>query len=242
MEFGPKDFEEIIRSALDQGYVFLRFDRNVEDSTSRSRMYLRHDVDISPRMALRLGEVAAKNRIVSNLFFQLNSETYTIFSRETLDYVQRLREMGHCVGLHIDGSLIGSGEDAIARTIEWFNACCGPIDPVVSFHRPDARVLGKIYRKFVNAYAPPFFDRDHYLSDSRRSRAFWPKLQEWLAQRRSPIQLLLHPEWWHPTSSPAMLWDQVRQRRIRELERYMTTHFRRVFEGVLDPGPDKFEV
>jgi len=239
LEFGHEGFREIIRRARDEGYAFLRFD---QAATGARTIYLRHDVDISPRMALRLGEIAAAEGISSNLFFQLNSETYTMLSPATLGIMRCLREMHHCVGLHIDEGLIGAGEDAVAQTIEWFRACCGPIDQVVSFHRPDERVLGKVYGKFVNAYAPPFFGEDRYLSDSRRSLDFWPKFTGWLAEGRSPIQLLLHPEWWHPVGSAAEFADELRRRRVWELERYMATHFRRVFENILAPGADEFGI
>ncbi|HEY2013017.1 MAG TPA: hypothetical protein VGH38_05915 [Bryobacteraceae bacterium] len=243
MEFGCLAFEEIIRRAKDQGYRFLRFDQSLDGAEpSQRRIYLRHDVDISPRMALRLGEIAGKNGITSNLFFQINSETYTLCSPQTLKYIERLREMNHCVGLHVDENLIGSDEEAVARTIEWFRTCCGPIDSVVSFHRPNERVLGRVYQKFVNAYGAPFFGEDRYLSDSRRSLAFWPKLTEWLEEGRSPIQLLLHPEWWHSVSSTAEFADELRRRRVWELECYMATHFRRVFEGVVKPGADEFGI
>lgn len=239
MEFGDQGFEEIIGRARDRGYTFGRFDREAPEGRT---LYLRHDVDISPRMALRLGELAARHGVSSNLLFQLNSETYNLLSPATLETMRALREMNHCVGLHIDDTLIGADEEAVARTMEWFRACCEPIDPVVSFHRPSERVLGRVYRRFVNAYAPPFFGEDRYLSDSRRSLEFWPKFTAWLEEGRSPMQLLLHPEWWHPVASVEAFAEELRRRRVWELEQYMAANFRRVFEGILKPGADEFGI
>jgi len=185
-------------------------------------------------MALELGRIAADLGVSSNFFFQLNSEAYSFFVPDTLDIISALREMKHCVGLHIDERLIGTEESKITATLDWVNNCVTPIDRVVSFHRPSPAVLGKQYGGFVNAYDPGFFDADHYLSDSRRSIAFHPVLMSWLAEGRKNIQLLLHPEWWREVDSVEEFWTLLADRRHGQLRRYMIANFAKVFSSVLD--------
>lgn len=236
--FGEATFRAILTRALEQGYGFARFDEPMGNGaegngSGRPVFYLRHDVDISTPMALRLGEIEHEHGVRGNFFFQLNAETYSFFVPETLDIIRRLREMGHCVGLHIDELLIGADEDAIAQTFDWVIGRIAPVDRAVSFHRPTPEVLGRRYAAFTNAYDDRVFDAESYLSDSRRSLAFHDTLTAWLAQRRPRVQLLLHPEWWGEVDSLGEFWERLSDRRTDQLRRYMVRNFPKVFAPLL---------
>ena len=242
--FGEDSFCNILDTVLDGGYRFLRFDESMDAiSLERRRAFhLRHDVDISPAMALRLGEIEREHGAVGNFFFQINAETYSFFAHETLETIRDLRGMGHCVGLHIDELLIGSDERAIERTLDWVVDHVVAIDRAVSFHRPSAAVLGRRYAGFMNAYDERVFDADSYLSDSRRSLAFLASLTDWIAQGRPHIQLLLHPEWWREVSSIDQFWTLLKDRRTDQLRRYMLGNFPKVFAGVLSQNGGKHQI
>jgi hypothetical protein len=237
--FAPGLFSEIVRTATKAGYAFARFDRLPE---AGKRFFLRHDVDISPRAALLLGRLAQEHGAASNFFFQLNAETYNIFSDDVLDIMRDLRARGHCVGLHIDQARFGDDEAAIRRTVDWFSSCVIEIDEAVSFHRPSESVLGKSYAAFLNAYDPRFFSPDSYLSDSRRSLAFLPTLAEWLAGGKPSIQLLLHPEWWSGVEDETAAWAELKARREQELAQYVTTNFAKVFHHVITAERRNFRI
>ena len=232
MEFSYDGFRAILREVKTHGYQFHRLDRPAAGKV----FYLRHDVDISPRCALRLGQAAADEGAHSSLFFQLNAETYNPFSVETLDIIGKLRSLGHCVGLHVDENLVGQDEAKIAHTLRWFSECCTGVDPAVSFHRPSPAVLGRTFRGFASGYAAAVWAEDRYLSDSRRSWDFRDKLSAWLREGRAPIQLLLHPEWWHPHPDARAIWDDLCRRRLNELARYAALHFTKVFSSVAVPS------
>jgi len=238
--FCYESFRAIIRDAQGRGYSFLRFDR--EAPAAGKLLYLRHDVDISPACALRLGEIASEEGVVSNIFFQLNAETYNPFSERSRTIIRRLRCMGHCVGLHVDEDLIGADGDKILRAIGWFSACCEPIDMAVSFHRPTPAVLGADFEGFASGYGSQVWGPDRYLSDSRRSSEFYPRLMSWLEEGHTPIQLLLHPEWWYPHDSVQAIWNDLRGRRMHELAGYMVTHFPKVFSPVIRLEDDDFHL
>jgi hypothetical protein len=237
--FGIELLSEILAKAKAAGYTFARFDR---PEPGDKVFYLRHDVDISPRNVLLMGQLAQQQGVACNIFFQLNAETYSIFSDEVIDMMRALRAAGHCVGLHVDEVRFGADEDVVRRTIDWFASCVVPVDRVVSFHRPSAAVLGKAYTSFINAYDPRFFSPDSYLSDSRRSLAFLPTLAEWLSAGRPRIQLLLHPEWWTGINDDLAIWTELRARRQYELEQYLTTNCRKVFGHVVAAENRDFRV
>jgi len=238
-DFGAKLFGEIIAAAKSAGYAFARLDHA---PAGGKVVFLRHDVDISARNALVLGRLAQEQGVASNFFFQLNAETYSIFSDEVIEIMRTLRAAGHCVGLHIDEMRFGTDEGVIRRTIDWFSSCVVTVDHVMSFHRPSKAVLGRAYASFINAYDPRFFSTDAYLSDSRRSLAFLPTLAQWLGSGRPRIQLLLHPEWWTGINDDRAIWDELRARRQHELAQYLMINCRKVFGHVIAAETRDFRV
>lgn len=229
--FGYDHLSQIIEEIKAAGYRFGRFDRPPDEG---KLFYLRWDVDISPAGALEAGRLLHQQEVVSHFFFQLNAETYSAFTPLVLDGIDELRAQGHAVGLHIDQDLLGEDEDILTRTLDWFGHCCRRVDRVISFHRPTPAVIGRRYQGFFNSYAPEFFSPDTYLSDSRRSLEFRPRLTEWLQAGRSPLQLLLHPEWWEPFASAEAVLDNLQARRAAELEAYVRKAFSKVFTPILD--------
>lgn len=234
--FREELFRSIIAHALDGGYRFSRFDdqESLIPQTSTPTFYLRHDVDISPDMAFRLGEIEHDRGIDGNFFFQLNAETYSFFGSDTLTVIRDLRRMGHCVGLHIDEQLLGLDEQAVRSSFDWVNRHVVPIDPVVSFHRPSPAVLGHRFESILSTYDDRVFDPESYLSDSRRSLAFHEPLMNWIKQGRPRIQLLLHPEWWDEVSSLREFWTLLSRRRTNQLRQYMLDNFPKVFAEILN--------
>jgi hypothetical protein len=225
-------FASLIQTISEHQYAFVRFDQPLESGAGKL-FYLRHDVDISPGTALQLGHIEQAESVQANFFFQINAETYSPFSRETIHIMEELRGLGHCVGLHIDASLIDPDEHAIRSTLEWFHGCITNIDFVVSFHRPAESILLREFDGFTNAYSTSFFSSDRYLSDSRRNPDFYGKLEAWLAQGRTPIQLTLHPIWWYPEPDLPVLHQSLRQRRLLELDRYLMKNFKTVFGDLI---------
>lgn len=244
VRFGDEIFRRILTRALDKGYRFSRFDEVGENGavSGGPLFYLRHDVDISPPMAIHLGRIEHEHGVKANFFFQINAETYSLFVPETLDIIRDLRAMGHCVGLHIDEQLIGADEQAIEQTFDWLLHRIIDVDRAVSFHRPSREVLGRRYARFVNAYDDRVFDGGSYLSDSRRSLAFHETLEAWLDEGKPHIQLLLHPEWWCEVNSLDQLWGMLSDRRTDQLSRYMLKNFPKVFNGLLHDGDRIFPI
>jgi hypothetical protein len=201
-DFSLEHYRELLAAAKQGGYRFSWFDGEPEASD----LFLRHDVDLSLEAALRLAELEAEAETPATYFLMTQSVFYNLASPEGVRAVNRLRELGHRVGLHA----VWPGAEGDER-----------FDPVLAWHNPEPDYMSQPVDGFLNVMAPPFFDPDHYRSDSNQ---YWrhgcPHAElargvfEWL-------QLLIHPEIWvYPGSSMgetmnAML-DAERERR-REL-------------------------
>ena len=226
--FDYKSFEEILSEIKSFNYNFLRFDEN---SRQGNIIYLRHDVDISPRAAKVLAEIEHSLGIKSNFFFQIDTDTYNIFSLESLSIIKQLRSFGHLVGLHINELLLDPAPQKIYPTLKWFNECITAIDFAISYHRPSLSVLNEENGLFLSSYQNRFFSPETYLSDSRRNADFYPQLVAYLRDGRSPLQLLLHPCWWYPEQDPVKFKNILIRRRKLELKSYLNKNFPKYMGG-----------
>jgi hypothetical protein len=106
---------------------------------------------------------------------------YNLASAEGAVAIERLRELGHSVGLHA----VHPDVDLDER-----------FEPVVSWHNPRPEYMSVEIPGAINVYGERYFSRETYRSDSNqhwRSGCPHEELQEgafpWL-------QILVHPEIW----------------------------------------------
>jgi hypothetical protein len=198
--FSLEHYGELLDAAKAGGYRFAFFDAEPEVGD----LLLRHDVDLSLDAAVRLAELEAEAGVAATYFLMTQSIFYNLASPEGLRALNRLRELGHGVGLHA----VWPGAELDER-----------FDPVVAWHNPNHDYMSEPLEGVVNVMQPPFFDPDHYRSDSnQRWRHGCP--HESLARGEFAwLQLLTHPEIWvYPGSTMretmnAML-DDERERRL----------------------------
>jgi hypothetical protein len=202
-EFSLSHYRELIEAAKAGGYRFAFFDRQPQPAD----LLLRHDVDLSLDAALRMAELEAEAGAAATYFLMTRSEFYNLASPSGEAALERLRGLGHRVGLH-----------AVHP-----DATLDPrFDPVNARHNPDADHMTAPVEGAANVMQPGFFDPEHYRSDSnQRWRHGCPHEAlgrgefEWL-------QLLAHPEIWaYPgqTMRETMLamLDAERERRLEQL-------------------------
>jgi hypothetical protein len=170
-------YRELLEAAKTGGYRFAGFD---EDPTPGA-LFLRHDVDLSLDAALQMAELEAELGARATYFLMLESVFYNLASKEGAAAIERLRGLGHGVGLH--------AVYPNARLDERF-------DPVVAWHNPDPEYMTAPVHGAVNVMETRHFDPEAYRSDSnQRWRHGCP--HEQLAARDFPwLQLLVHPEIW----------------------------------------------
>jgi hypothetical protein len=170
-------YRELLRAAKEGGYRWAGFDGPPEPGV----VILRHDVDLSLDGALAMAEAEAEEGAWSTWFLMTRSVFYNLASKEGERAIVRLRELGHRVAHHA----VWPDVDLDER-----------FDKAVAWHNPDPEYMREPIPGAINVMEAPFFDPDHYRSDSNQHwRNGCPHEQlargefEWL-------QLLTHPEIW----------------------------------------------
>ena len=199
--FDLTHYAEILEAAKAGGYRFAFFDTPPEPGT----VILRHDVDLSLDAALRLAEVEADAGAAATYFLMTRSEFYNLDSQSGEDAVDRLRRLGHRVGLHAVWPYVDRDDR---------------FDPVLAWHNPDPEYMRDPVEELVNVMEAPW--ADVYRSDSNQHWRQGCPHEELTAGAFERLQLLTHPEIWvYPgeTMRETMLamLDAERERRLRQL-------------------------
>jgi len=200
-EFDLGHYRELLGAARAGGYRFALFDRPPEPGT----VILRHDVDLSLDAALAMAELEAETGAVATYFLMIRSEFYNLDAASGMAAVERLRELGHRVGLHA----VWPDVDRDDR-----------FDPVLAWHNPDPEYMREPVEGFVNVMEPPW--ADVYRSDSNQHWRQGCPHEELAAGSLERLQLLTHPEIWAYAGATmretmlAML-DAERGRRLDQL-------------------------
>jgi hypothetical protein len=175
--FELDSYRSLLRAIRTGGYRFAFF----EAPPGAGDVFLRHDVDLSLPAALAIAEVEAEESVHSTFFLMTRSTFYNLDSCEGELALARLRELGHRVGHHAVHPQVDLDER---------------FDRLVAWHNPDPEFMDLEIPGAVNVMRPPFFDQDHYRSDSNQD---WrgPSPQEPLERGDYEwLQLLIHPEIW----------------------------------------------
>jgi hypothetical protein len=70
----------------------------------------RHDVDISLKGALEFAKIEKEYEIKATYFFLLTSEYYSLFEKNSMDILRKIRDLGHRIGIHFDPSVYNNKE------------------------------------------------------------------------------------------------------------------------------------
>lgn len=172
-------------------------------TTARPTLFMRHDIDVSLKSAVRLAEIESRLGVRATYMVIPSSPLYSIADDLGRSALGRLCELEHEVALHFDISEKDrSSEVSIADTADQINLASDAIEQItgvrvssLSFHRPPRNFLRgpeTICNK-VNAYSEALMA--NYVSDSKgRWSSSWP---ERLNHSPEAInQILIHPIWW----------------------------------------------
>jgi hypothetical protein len=190
-----------VEAARAGGYRFAFFDRD----PTPSDLFLRHDVDLSLDAAVALAELESSLGAAATYFLMTRSVFYNLSSPEGERALERLRALGHRVGLHA----VWPRADLDER-----------FDRVVAWHNPDPPYMREPIDGAVNVMEPRF--SASYRSDSNQRWRDGCPHEELGSGRFEWLQLLTHPEIWvYPggTMRETMLsmLDAERERRLLQL-------------------------
>jgi hypothetical protein len=201
--FDLDHYGELLDAAAQGGYRWAFFDHEPQPGD----LFLRHDVDLMLEAALTMAELEAERGARATYFLMTESVFYNLASALGRSTVERLRELGHRVGLH-----------AVYPTAKLDDR----FDPVVAWHNPDPAYMSQPIDGAVNVMQEGYFDPPTYRSDSNQRWRFGCPHEELRAGSFAWLQLLTHPEIWvYPGSTMgetmrAML-DAERERRLAQL-------------------------
>jgi hypothetical protein len=170
-------YRELLDAAKDGGYRFAFFDHE----PTAGDLLLRHDVDLSLDAALRLARLEAEAGAQATYFLMTRSVFYNLASAEGARAFGELRDLGHRVGLH-----------AVHPGLELDDR----FDAVVAWHNPDPEFMREPLDGAVNVMQSPYFDPDHYRSDSNQHWRSGCPHEDLAGGRFEWLQLLTHPEIW----------------------------------------------
>ena len=175
--FSLAHYGELLRAARTGGYRLAGFD----EPPAAGVLILRHDVDLSLDAALAMAEVEATHDAWSTWFLMTRSVFYNLASSEGERAIARLRELGHRVAHHA----VYPHVDLDVR-----------FDPVVAWHNPDPEYMWAPIDGAINVMTAPYFDPDHYRSDSNQRWRHGCPHDELARGAFDWLQLLTHPEIW----------------------------------------------
>ena len=201
--FDLEHYRELLEAARTGGYRFAFFDQEPEPGD----LLLRHDVDLSLAAAVELAQVEHELGAGSTYFLMTESVFYNLNSLEGIRALERLRELGHRVGLH-----------AVWPRAELDSRFA----PLVAWHNPQPEYMSEPLQGATNVMDPRFFSPANYRSDSNQHWRHGCPHKDLATERFEWLQLLTHPEIWvYPgeTMGETMLamLDAERERRLEQL-------------------------
>ena len=149
-----------------------------------------------------MAKIENKYNINSIFFILLSSDFYNIFSKNTLNKINKIKSLGHNIGLHFDETKykynnIQEFKEFVYREIDLMNKILGFRIKFVSMHRPSNFVLKNNiqFDNVINSYSNIFFNKFKYLSDSRMK---WKEdvLKIVKNNKFRKLQILIHPIWY----------------------------------------------
>jgi hypothetical protein len=227
-------YRSIMQLALSSGYRIAPF--SLPPSKTEKRIYLRHDVDYSLEMALRLAEVNAELGIQGTFCVLLRSQIYNLLSDRSLSVLQKMTALGQSLGLHasVPPALPDDGavESRIRADFECVQYNYPLVDAVCSWHNPTPEVLERHLASpkiggLVNAYSASFVREMPYYSDSNMRHSVEDLMRLVGEGEPARMQLLLHPLNWVAGGRSMRdvfsgTWPYIIQEREQDLR---TNHF-----------------
>ena len=197
-------YRELLEAAKAGGYRFARFGEGPE----AGELFLRHDIDLSLAAAVEMAELETELGVATTYLLMTESVFYNLSSPEGVAARDRLRELGHVVGLH-----------AVYPRVELDSR----FERVVSWHNPRPEYMSDEIDGAVNAYGPRYFSPEAYRSDSNQNWRGGCPHDELRAGAFTWLQILIHPAIWvyrGETMGETMrtMLEAEKERRIPQLE------------------------
>lgn len=207
-DFTLDNYERLLMLAK-ENYEFNFFSFN-EVEFLRKAILLRHDIEFSVPIALRMAEIENDLSIRATYFIQLHGDFYNVLEKRTFEQLKRIEALGHQLALHFDAHFWDiKKEDQLNQFLEidktTFERYFDTIPTVFSFHNNNAFTLScekETYAGMINVYAKKYQRDFGYCADST---GYWryEVLEERLkGANDNVLQLLIHDGMWQEEVLP----------------------------------------
>lgn len=209
-----KLFRKLIQLAKDNGYIFSPFSSVHTDSNTKNFL-MRHDIDADLEAALHMAMVEAEMGVQSTYFLMLRSPVYNLLSRHNSDFVKKIIDLGHFIGVHYDGGYSPpSGlnlQNSVLEEAQVIGRSFNVSIEAVSFHQPSQEILNSNIHidGLVNTYNHSQMKGYTYMSDSNADFRGKNPIETITNPSERKIQFLIHPMWWFysfENYSSEMIW------------------------------------
>ena len=199
MQFTYKAYRDLITLLRDYNYTICDYHNYQQADKS---VIIRHDIDLQIEKAVKMAEIEHDMNVSSTYFVLVSSNFYNIFSKRNEDYLRRICDLGHAVGLHFDEVKYDEKSDlvqAMEQEAALLAQCLGREVRSLSMHRPSKTTLEADYKvaggRIVNSYGTEFFHNHKYVTDSRRN---WEEDVEQIIEsgEYDRLHVLTHPFWY----------------------------------------------
>jgi len=206
-DFRLYNYKKLLQLAL-ENYRFTTFTN--ESFTKLKNIILRHDLEFSIPIALRMAEIEANLGIKATYFLQIQSEFYNPLDKGNNNSIKKIIEFGHDLGLHFDTHFWGiNTEKELEKYIEIDKNIIETYFEVnikaLSFHNTNDFVLSCENEKYAglsNMYSKKFKTKVGYCADST---GYWryERLEERLREAKDEfLQILIHDGMWQDEVLP----------------------------------------
>ena len=212
-----KEYEAMLKVATKNGVEFKLPQLN---ETFPQSPILRHDIDFFLTGLEEMAEIENTLGFQAAYLFRLDAGTYNFFSLRCQKSIEKIIELGHNIGVHVDPRSLGEGSAHLDKFIEFLECVSARIGykfRFISWHRPFEFNLGSAdnhLQGLINLYAKDYWQKDFYISDSA---GFWSqeKNEKYIKLCESKVffQLLIHTEWWS-TSPPGLSFSHAWARNV----------------------------
>ncbi|MBO4248897.1 hypothetical protein IL252_13830 [Halomicrobium sp. IBSBa] len=198
-DFTYEYYRDLLKRLSERGYEFRSFGAVSDGKT----VFLRHDVDWSPRRALEMAQLESDLGISSTYFFHLTSPLYNPLHDRSREILTEIESYGHEIGVHLSTHQYWDddpGPEAVSKKVTSERAILSHLVDAVadatSFHIPPDWVLDVEYDDFTNTYEPRYFSEITYLADSNQR---WREERPLESDLSDQVQMLVHPGLWAET-------------------------------------------
>lgn len=183
-----------------------------EMQNGRKKVFVRHDVDVSLKMASQLARLESTIGLETVFFVMINSPFYNIHESEQKAMLQELKDGGFQIGLHANVQKnveISEIEALVQVQRNILEISLGSPISLVSFHQPSSREMKFVFKdkSLFNVYQLSEMGVI-YLSDSNMQ--FDIRLLQESVKQSKNMQLLIHPVWWYSeVENPGEVWEKM---------------------------------